>query len=67
MKTKAETRRMRFPAPHGEELAERLEFALDEEDEAPCNEYIVMSQERELPALQEHLHDLHELGSRAIH
>ncbi len=67
MKTKTETRRIRFPAPRGDEPVERLEFVLDEEEEAPCSEYVVMSQERELPALQEHLHDLHELGSRTIH
>ena len=56
MKAKTETCRIRFPAPHGDEPAERLEFVLDEEEEAPCSEYIVMSQERELPALQEYRH-----------
>lgn len=67
MKTKVETRRIRFLAPRGDEPVERLEFVLDEEEEAPCSEYIVMTQERELPALQEHLRNLHELGSRRIH
>ncbi len=67
MKTKTETRHIRFPAPRGDQPVERLEFALDEEEEAPCNEYIVMSQERELPALREHLHEPLELGSRTIH
>lgn len=55
MKTKTETCRIRFPALRGDEPAERLEFVLDEEEEAPCSEYIVMSQERELPALREYL------------
>lgn len=67
MRTRTNAHRVRFPAPRGDEPVERLEFVLDEEEEAPCNEYIVMSQERELPALQEYLHDLLELGSRTIH
>ncbi len=67
MKTKTGIRRIRFPAPCDDELVERLQLVLGEAEEAPCNEYIVMSQEREMPALQEYLHDLHELGSQTIH
>ena len=67
MTIKTGTRRIQFPAPRDDEPTERLEYVLDEEEEAPCTEYIVMSQERDLPALQEYLHELGELGSRTIH
>jgi hypothetical protein len=64
MGTKAEQRRTRLPASHEDEATGLVEILFEEEVEAPCNEYVVMSQERELPALEEYLR---ECGSRAIH
>jgi hypothetical protein len=64
MKTKTEQRRVRIPAPHCDETDAPFELVLEEEEEAPCREFIVMSQEREIPALEEYLR---ERGSRTIH
>lgn len=64
MGTKTEQRRTRFPAPHDDDPKMRVGIVLEEEDEAPCSEYIVMSQESEMPALEEYLR---ECSSRAIH
>ncbi|MBI3044622.1 MAG: hypothetical protein HYY78_17530 [Betaproteobacteria bacterium] len=60
MRTKTDQRR-------GHEADEPAAFILDDELEAPCSEYLVMSQERDLPALAEYLHELRESGSRTIH
>ncbi|MDH3288909.1 MAG: hypothetical protein OEP48_14470 [Betaproteobacteria bacterium] len=57
MKTRTSERRIRFPGPCADEGEEPIEFVFEEEDEAPCSEYIVISQERELPALQEYLRE----------
>jgi hypothetical protein len=64
MKTRNAARRIRFPAPRGDGENLPIKLVLDEEEEAPCSEYVVMSQEGELPALQEYLR---ERGSRTIH
>lgn len=64
MRTKTGTRRVRFPAPHEDSGEEPVGIVFDEDEDAPSNEFIVMSQERHLPALQEHLR---ELGLRTIH
>jgi hypothetical protein len=67
MTNKIDTRRIRFPAPQPDDEDDVIEVVLDEEEEAPCSEYVVMSQESEPPALQEHLKGLHELGSRTMY
>ena len=67
MKTRSDTRRVRFPAPHEDSGAQFAELVFDEEEDAPCSEYIVMSRDYDIPALEEYLHELHELGSQTIH
>jgi len=64
MGTKTEQRRIRFPAPHNDDAEMPVEIVFEEEDEAPCSEYVVMSQEPEMPALEEYLR---ERGTRLIH
>ncbi|HET9403286.1 MAG TPA: hypothetical protein VFO57_01750 [Burkholderiales bacterium] len=64
MGTRSEQRRARIPAPHEDKTTGLAEIAFEEEDETPCSEYVVMSQERDLPALEEYLR---EHGSRTIH
>jgi len=39
---------------------------IPEEEDAPCNEYVVMSEQRHMPALQEYLHELHADGVQAL-
>ena len=68
MRSRNHVRRIRFPAlPEGDNAQEPVALVLDDEEDAACSEYVVMSHEPDLPALQEHLHDLHELDSRTIH
>ena len=64
MRTKTDIRRVRFPAQHSDATDAPAEIVFEEEDEAPCSKYIVMSQERELPALREYLR---ECCARTIH
>lgn len=64
MRTKTDGRQLRFPAAQEDKATEIVELVFEEEDEAPCNEYVVMSHEPEMPALQEYLR---ELGSQTIH
>ena len=64
MRSKSESQRVRSPAPHDDYADAPIELVFDEEDEAPCSEYVVMSQESEMPALEEYLR---ERGARTIH
>ena len=64
MGTKTEQRRTRFQAAHDDGPRLRVGIVLEEEDETPCSEYVVMSQESGMPALEEYLR---ECSSRAIH
>lgn len=64
MRTRTKQRRIRFPAPHDDELPMPVEIVAEEEEEEPCSEHIVMSQAREIPALQAYLH---EDGRRTVH
>lgn len=60
MKTRTDPRRIRFPAPHGDGGDEPIDLLFEEEEDVPSSEYVVMSQEREMSALREYLHDLRE-------
>lgn len=64
MGTRTDTKRIRFPAPQVDDTDARAELVFEEVDEAPCSEFVVMSQEPEMPALEEYLR---ERGSRTIH
>jgi len=65
MRTKTEERRIRFPAPREDHRENpRGLVLLEEQEDTPCDDYVVMTQERELPALQEYLR---ERGTRIIH
>ena len=67
MRNKTDERRVRFPARHDDDTEALVELVFDEQEETPCNEYIVMRNERDLPALQEYLDELGELGLWTIH
>ena len=67
MRTKTEQRRDRTPAHRGDSKREAAAFPFDDEIEAPCSEYLVMNQARELPALSEYLHELRESGFWTVH
>ena len=67
MKTRTDSRRTASTElPHDTHAEEILVFVYndEEEDEAPCSEYVVMSQESEMLALEEYLR---ERGARTIH
>ena len=67
MTTKTNDRRIRFPALRDESQDERLELVLAEVEDVPSSRYLVKSQEYDLPALEEYLRELQELGSPTIH
>ena len=59
MSTKFNVRHIQFPAPQARENAvEPVNFVFDDEEDALCDEYIVVSREDDMPALQEYLHEL---------
>lgn len=64
MTAKTNERRVRFPAPFCDDTDAPIELVFEEEIEAPCSEYVIVSQEPEMPALEEYLR---ERGSRTIH
>lgn len=64
MRTKTNQRQVRFSEPQCDDAIEPIELVFEEEDEAPCREYVVMSQVSEMPALEEYLR---ERGARTIH
>jgi hypothetical protein len=64
MKNRTDPRQVRFPEPQCNDAIEPIELVFEEEDETPCSEYVVMSQESEMPALEEYLR---ERGARTIH
>ena len=50
--------------PHDARAEEILEFVYNDEDEALCNEDVVLSHQSAMPAIQEFLQEMHELDSR---
>jgi len=50
--------------PRDARAEEILEFVYNDEEEALCNEDVVLSHQSAMPAIQEFLQDMHELDSR---
>lgn len=64
MTARIDPRGGKFPSLSQEETEEQFaECLLEEEEDAPCSQYVVMSQERHMPALQEYLNELHAHGA----
>jgi len=51
--------------PRDARAEEILEFVYNDEQEALCNEDVVLSHQSAMPAIQEFLQEMHELDSRA--
>jgi hypothetical protein len=67
MKTKTRIRRVRFPTSRpSDDPDEPVALTVDDVGNAPCSEYIVMSQEPCIPALQEYLCELRERDEASI-
>lgn len=65
MKTKSVSRRTApSQMPHDARAEEILEFVFKDEEEALCNEDVVLSHQSAMPAIQEFLQEMHELDSR---
>ena len=64
MKTRTDTRRTATrELPRDTHADEILEFVYNNEEEALCNEDFVLSHQRDMPALQEYLEQMHELDA----
>ena len=65
MKTRTDTRRTATrELPRDTRAEEILEFVYNDEQEALCSEDFVLSHQRDMPAIQEFLQEMHELNSR---
>ncbi|MBI3917064.1 MAG: hypothetical protein HY322_08665 [Betaproteobacteria bacterium] len=65
MRTKTDARRTQARAlPHDDRADEVLEFVYNDEQEALCDDSIVLSHQRDMPGLQEYLQEMFELDSR---
>ena len=65
MKTRTDTRRTATrELPRDTRAEEILEFVYNDEEEALCNEDFVLNHQRDMPAIQEFLQEMHELDSR---
>jgi len=65
MKNRTENRRTATRELPRDARAEAiLEFVCNDEEEALCNEDVVLSHQGAMPAIQEFLQDMHELDSR---
>ena len=65
MRTKTHTRRTQARAlPHDDRADEVREFVYNDEQEALCDDSIVLSHQRDMPGLQEYLQEMFELDSR---
>ena len=65
MKTRTDTRRTATrELPRDTRAEEILEFVYNDEEEALCSEDFVLNHQRDMPALQEYLEQMHELDSR---
>ena len=51
--------------PHDARAEEILEFVYNDEQEALCNEDVMLSHQSAMPAIQEFLQEMHELDSRS--
>lgn len=65
MKTKTDPRRTApTELPRDTRAEAILEFVFNDEEEALCNEDVVLSHQSAMPAIQEFLQDMQELDSR---
>ena len=65
MKTRTDTRRTATrELPRDTRAEQILEFVYNDEEEALCSEDFVLSHQRDMPAIQEFLQEMHELDSR---
>ena len=65
MKTRTDTRHTATrELPRDTRAEEILEFVYNDEEEALCSEDFVLSHQRDMPAIQEFLQEMHELDSR---
>ena len=65
MKTRTDSRRTATrELPRDTRAEEILEFVYNDEEEALCSEDFVLSHQRDMPAIQEFLQEMHELDSR---
>lgn len=67
MRTNTNDRRIRFPAPHEDCADELVELVFDDGEDAPPCDYLSLSRDYGLPALEIYLLELRVLGSRMIH
>ena len=66
MGSRADTRRtLSCELPRDARAEEILEFVYNDEQDALCNEDIVLSHQSAMPAIQEFLRDMHELDSHS--
>ena len=65
MKTRTDSRRTASTElPRDTHAEEILEFVYNDEEEALCSEEFVLSHQRDMPAIQEFLQEMHELDSQ---
>lgn len=65
MRTKSDTRRITArELPRDARAEEILQFVYNDEQEALCDENVVLSHQSAMPAIQEFLQDMQELDSR---
>jgi len=65
MKTKTDPRRTApTELPRDTRAEAILEFVFNDEEEALCNEDVVLSHQGAMPAVEEFLQEMHELDSR---
>jgi len=66
MRNKTDSRRTTTcELPRDARAEEILEFVYNDEEEALCNEDVVLSHQSAMPAIQEFLRDMHELDARS--
>jgi len=65
MTTEKESRRIQArELPRDARAEEILEFVFNDEEDALCSGQILLSHQRDMPALQEYLQEMHELDAR---
>jgi hypothetical protein len=66
MKTRTDSRRTApTQLPRDARAEAILEFVYNDEEEALCNEDVVLTHQSAMPAIQEFLRDMHELDSHS--
>lgn len=62
MGNRKSVRGARFPARRRQEPQDPLEFVFEGDDDQPSSKYVAIGLECAMPALQEHLRDIVDLG-----